>query len=182
MTHQELFVSEKPRMVRVSQGTWQPTGSRETTGAPVPARALRLQATSYLWASPVKWVWTGSSQDLRGGQAASSPGGQCLAPRDKFLSSLLNRHVGGMCSSDDTCTRLWHPPLSPGPVPMWKQGLVHGNTLQRAVALGPGPLPRIPGKPLEKTLVFLGKKRTGQSVQTFSKLGNPLDTTSAVGI
>lgn len=69
MTHQELFVSEKPRMVRVSQGTWQPTGSRETTGAPVPARALRLQATSYLWASPVKWVWTSSSQDLRGGQA-----------------------------------------------------------------------------------------------------------------
>ena len=37
MTHQELYVSEKPGMVRVSQGTWQPTGSRETTGAPVPA-------------------------------------------------------------------------------------------------------------------------------------------------
>lgn len=65
---------------------------------------------------------------------------------------------------------------------MWKQGLVHGNTLQRSVALGPGPLPRIPGKPLEKTLVFLRKKRTGQSVQTFSKLGNPLDTISALGI
>lgn len=55
-----------------------------------------------------------------------------------------------------------HSPPAPGPILIRHRG----NTLQKSMARGPAPLPPIPGKPLGKTLVFLGNKGTGQNVQT----------------
>lgn len=66
MTHQELFAPEEAGMVRVSQGTWQPTGSRQTHWSSSTSPSTQITSHFYLWASPVKWVWTASSQDLLG--------------------------------------------------------------------------------------------------------------------
>ena len=107
------------------------------------------------------------------GRLLSLQGGQCLARRDKFLSSLPNRHVGEMSSSDDTCTRLWHSPFSPSPVPMWNQGLVHGNTPQRSVALGPGPLPLIPGQASGENPGVLGEEGNWSECSNIFKAMQP---------
>lgn len=80
---------------------------------------------------------------------------------------------GGRVPPDDTGPSLSGIHHSPDPVPMRNQGLFHRRTLQRSVALGPGPLPLIPGKPLEGNPCRLGKEGNWSECSNIFKAMQP---------